>query len=244
MFCLSSTLLCLSLFLPGPYQPSHMKLLSMELQSDTPMLTFISCTMCVSHAIPYAINMTDAPPSLSCFSLCILALETSNQECLPSFSCLFPFFVTRWHLSALKSGGEEGKKTHIFDVVLPNFKGFCLTLKWLVGWLLVKLRRLDDGRMDRGQRSRNSNTLLSSHMHQLKGMYGPEDVCTCVESSNRGFVCVCVCQGCTYWRGLGVTNEPPGATTGLSAGNIMCWAYERGKRSRGFNYTHLCTRVY
>lgn len=65
--------------------------------------------MYVSHAISYERNIANVPPSLSCFSLGVLALETCNQECLPSFplflcdmmaSCRFE--IWRW---------REGKKT-------------------------------------------------------------------------------------------------------------------------------------
>lgn len=100
-------LFCLDLF-----WLTHMNPLSVELKSETPVqnVTFISCRMFMSHAIPFERNMTIVPPFLSCSSLGVLALETCNQNCLPSFSHLSRFFVTWWHLAALKSGDEEGGK--------------------------------------------------------------------------------------------------------------------------------------
>lgn len=94
-----------------------------------------SCTLwhlyhaqCMSPTQYYERNMTNVPSSLSCSSLGVLALETCNRKCLPSFCYLFLFCdmmascfeIQRW----------RGKKAYIFDVALQNFKGIRCFAVW------------------------------------------------------------------------------------------------------------------
>lgn len=182
--------------------------------------------MYVSHAISYERNMANVPPSLSCFSLGVLALETCNQECLPSFPHLFPFFVTWWLLAALKSGGEEGKKNfHLWCWATQLQRNLLVAIDldvisreivvcvggwscWLihssattVTWTLVISSQGIHIPFYRHARA-NSKARMGMEMYVL--VWNHQALCVCVR----------VCEGCSYWRGLSVTNEPPGSVTG------------------------------
>lgn len=101
------------LFWPGAFRSTHANPLSMEIQSETPVqiVTFISCRMYVSHAISYERNMTNVPPSLSCSSLGVFALETCNRKCPPSFSHL-SFFCDMMASCCFEIRRWRGKKKH------------------------------------------------------------------------------------------------------------------------------------